>query len=83
MRQSTSKYRNYLYDVGDLLKTRALEAREERSRTLFDSPEYHLESGRLIAFYEVISLLQQEAEGFGIALRELRLDDIDPDRDLT
>ncbi len=39
--------------------------------------------GRVFAFYEVISIMQNRAEGFGIPLSDLRLDDIVPDRDLT
>ena len=38
---------------------------------------------RVMAFNEVISIMQQQAEGFEIPLAELRLDDIEPDRDLT
>jgi hypothetical protein len=36
-----------------------------------------------LAVSEVIAIMQQQAEGFGIPLSDLRLDDIDPDRDLT
>jgi hypothetical protein len=38
---------------------------------------------RPLAYYEVVSLMQSSAEGFGIPLADLRLDDIVPDRDLT
>ncbi|WP_214467820.1 hypothetical protein [Microbacterium flavescens] len=40
------------------------------------------EAGRLFAYVEVISLMQQQAVAFGIDLTELGLDDIDPERDL-
>jgi hypothetical protein len=39
--------------------------------------------GRVIAFNEVISIVPQEAPGFGIPLRDLQLADIEPDRDLV
>ncbi len=35
-----------------------------------------------MAFNEVISIIQQTAESLGINLRDLKLDDIDPDKDL-
>lgn len=36
-----------------------------------------------MAFNEVVSIMQQQAEAFGIPLEELRPDDIYPDRDLV
>lgn len=75
-------HQNYLYDLGDEMKRRALEARRERDAAPEGSPERLFQSGRVIAFNEVISIMQQQAAGLGIPLAELRLDDIEPDRDL-
>jgi len=77
------KYKHYLHDLGEIVKTRAFEAKEERTKEQQGSPAYDFQCGRLVAFNEVISILQQQAEGFGINLEELNLDDIDPDRDLV
>ena len=76
-------HKDYLYDVGLELKQRALEARRERDAASAGSAEREFHSGRLIAFNEVISILQQQALGLGIPLEDLRLNDIEPDRDLT
>lgn len=76
------KYRNYLFDLGLILKKRALEAKEERDAAA-DGIEREYLSGRLMAFSEVLSIVQQQAQTFEISLSELRLDDLDPDRDLT
>jgi hypothetical protein len=78
-----SKYENYLFDLGPVIKTRALEARRERDACPEGSLEREFQAGRVMAFNEVISIMQQQAEGFEIPLAELRLDDIEPDRDLT
>lgn len=75
------KYRYYLYDLGFLLKEEALEAKRARDEARGTS-HYDFAAGELIALYGVISLMQQLAEGFDIPLEELRLEDIDPDRDL-
>ena len=77
------KHENYLHDLGLILKERALEARRQRDELPLESLDRTFQSGRLIAFNEVISIMQQQAEGFGIALSDLRLEDIEPDRDLT
>jgi len=79
----SNKYQNYLFDLGLLIKERALEVRRHRDKLAVDSPDRHFQSGRVIAYNEIISLMQQQAEGFGISLSDLRLDDIEPDRDLT
>jgi hypothetical protein len=76
------KYKHYLEDLGEVVKARALEAKEERTKEPQGSPGYDFQCGRLVAFNEIISILQQQAEGFGINLDELNLDDIDPDQDL-
>jgi hypothetical protein len=36
-----------------------------------------------MGFSEALSIIQQDAAGFEIPLAELRLDDLDPDNDLT
>jgi hypothetical protein len=77
------KHENYLFDLGLLLKERALEARRQRDELPEESLDRTFQSGRVIAFNEVISIMQQQAEGFDIPLSDLRLEDIDPDRDLT
>jgi len=77
-----SKYTNYLFDLGLLIKERALEARRERDQQPIGSAERDFHSGRVLGFNEVLSIMQQQAEGFDIPLSELRIDDINPDRDL-
>ncbi len=78
-----TKYKYYLYDLGLLIKERALEAKKDRSHKPKKSKDYLFQSGRIMAFNEVISIMQQQAEGFGIQLRDLQLDDITPDQDLV
>jgi hypothetical protein len=76
------KYRHYLLDLGYLIRERAIDAKERQSRKEKSSIDYMFEAGRLLAFNEVISLMQQQAMGFDIDLKELNLHDIDPDKDL-
>lgn len=71
----------YLRDLGILLKEKALEAKEESRTSPEDERAFAL--GRLTAFHEVISLMQQQAHAFGITLEELGLDDIQPEKDLV
>lgn len=76
-------YKHYLHDVGLDIKVRALAAKQSLLKTSTGTEEHSLQFGRVMAFNEVISILQQNAEGLGIPLHELRLDDIVPDRDLA
>ena len=71
---------HYLLDLGTLLKEQAAAARRN-SKT--DGPTDSFALGRLTAYHEVISLMQQQALAFGLPLESLSLHDIDPDRDLV
>ena len=72
---------NYLRDLGDLVKFSARTARQRRDSSSTEA-DRTFEAGRLTAYYEVVSLMQQQAAAFGIGLTQLSLDDVDPDRDL-
>jgi hypothetical protein len=76
-------HKDYLFDLGLLIKERALQARRQRDESPQGSSEREFHSARVLAFNEVISIMQQQAEGLGIPLADLRLDDVVPDRDLT
>jgi hypothetical protein len=77
------KYKWLLYDLGLILKERALEHKAERDAAQPDSKDHAFLSGLLLGFNEVIGILQQQADAFQIGPHELRLADIDPDRDLV
>jgi len=74
------KYYYYLQDLGLLIKRYALEAAKELREKKEVDDNFH--QGVLAAYYRVITLMQQQAEGFDINLSAIGLDDIDPDRDL-
>ena len=76
-----STYENYLLDLGMLLKEDALAAKEAID-TLINHEERIHELGRVLAYYEVISLMQQQAMSFGIPLNLIGLEDFDPERKL-
>ena len=72
---------NYLRDLGDLVKRAAREARTARDDATREGDKL-FEGGRLIAYCEIISLMQQQAAAFGLGFDQLALDDIDPEHDL-
>ena len=74
-------FKNYLHDLGTLVKEHAREAKEQKASSEGSSSQDY-DSGYLIAWYEVVSLMQQQAEAFGIPFESLDLHDIDPDKDL-
>lgn len=67
-------YKSFLSIVCEALKERALDSVKEKK------DDYS--SGRVMGFNESISIIQQTAQGMGIDLKEIGLDDVDPDRDL-
>lgn len=79
----TARY--YLRDLGYELREMALEAKREfdAAKASTDAGERDYRGGYLMGFHAVISLMQQQAVGFGIPLEELSLDAIDPDNNLT
>jgi len=77
------KYKWYLYDLGLIIKERALQAKSERNVFRQGSADYDFQTGRLIGLNEVISILQQQAQAFGIEFKELQIEDINPDVDLV
>jgi hypothetical protein len=80
--KDTEKLRNYLLDVGRLIKESARQAIEEREKYR-GQPAQEFYDGYVLGFHRIVSLMQQEAVAFGIDLKALHLDGIEPDRDLV
>jgi hypothetical protein len=78
----------YLRDLGHLLRERAEEAtrkarairanRQVPERTVADA----FDEGVAHAYYEVLSVMQNQARGFELPLADLALEGLDPERDL-
>jgi hypothetical protein len=66
-----------LIDISRELIEKAKAARDDAARSGSD-----YDKGRQFALYEVVSLLTQQTNAFGIDRAELGLDRIDPERDL-
>ena len=78
---STDGLGNYLADLGALLKREALDAKTQASQEI-GKPGHQFALGRLTAYYEVLSLMKQQADAFGINASEISLHDFDVDREL-
>ena len=72
---------NYLRDLGNLLREAAVDARR-RHQEAAGSENESFEAGRSMAYYEVVSLLIDQAVAFEIPTEVLGLSGFDPDRDL-
>jgi hypothetical protein len=71
---------HYLRDLGYLVREAAEKARADATSATEDDRLF--QTGRSMAYYEVASLMHQQAEAFGIPLHDLAFDGFDPDRDL-
>ncbi len=73
---------NYLFDLGGLVKEYARAAVQARQQQQ-DQATREFYDGYVLSFHRIISLMQQQAQAFGIDLKDLQLDGIEPDRDLV
>jgi len=64
--------KNYLYDLGHEL---VLLAKRIESESL--TPEDQFQRGRRFALYEVLSLMKQQAQSFGLSAKQIGLDEYD------
>lgn len=72
---------NYLADLGFLLKQAALEAKTHAAEEAGE-PGHQFALGRAHGYYEVLSLMHQQAKAFGVDAKHLSFGGFDPDRDL-
>jgi len=70
----------YLLDLGRLLRDQALDAKQEAK--VVSDPDKEFQRGRLFAYHEVVSLMQQQATAFQLPLKAIGLEGIDPETDL-
>lgn len=80
MTPSTSA-QGFLRDLGHLLRERAIDAKLERARAV-DSDDEDMKLGRLMAYYEVLSLIEEQAAAFGLDDAVVGLEGFDAGRDL-
>ena len=72
---------NYLHDLGILIAENAREAKRLRDQSQHtDAYDYQL--GYLMAYHEIVSIMQQQADIFDIARCKLGLADLEPEIDL-
>lgn len=84
MLDSNNSHQLYLYDLANLLRDNALGALAEfhTAKQSGDAGDKLFQEGRLLAYYEVLSLIKNQAESFQIPPEDLNWGDFDPDRDL-
>lgn len=76
------KYKWYLYDLGPIIKDYLKDHIKESKKYKKGTSERSFIDGQLMSFVWFIGMLQQQADAFNIGREELRLDDIDPEKDI-
>jgi hypothetical protein len=74
--------KNDLLDLGLLVKEYGMAVVAEREKHR-GQPAQEFYDGYVLGFHRVVSLMRQQATAFGLDLKALKLDGIDPDRDLV
>lgn len=72
--------RDYLLDLGLILRESAVQARQRASEAR-GTPDEAYEEGRAMAYHEIASLLLKRAASSGLPADALRLEGFDPDRE--
>jgi hypothetical protein len=72
-------FKDLVRDFGFELRQYALDAKLAKQQ----NPTSDFHAGYLNGFHRVVSLLQQQAESFGVNIEDVFLQDLDPDRDLV
>lgn len=72
--------RDYLGDLGTLLLQLALAAKTERDSVEGEDRVYA--TGRLMGLHEAVSLMQRQANAYGIDYQDIGLADVEPEREL-
>ena len=75
---TTTVYEDYLVDLGVLVKEMAIEAKQQAQLERSD-----FATGYMAGFHRIVSLMQQQAEAFGISLDKIGFEEIDPNIDLV
>jgi len=73
-------YKYYLQDLSFLLKEPALEAKEDFKKASDEDEAFA--AGYLAAYHHALEIMKNQAISFNIDEKEIKLDDIDPDKDL-
>jgi hypothetical protein len=76
-----SDYQNFLLEFVQEIIDRSLKASEER-KTTKKKEDYDYLLGKIMGYYDFITLMQMDAQTFGIPLKSIGLDKIEPDKDL-
>jgi hypothetical protein len=77
---SNENFKLYIKYMGALLKEQAKEAKLDADKPDEGFEDYN--TGQLMAYYSVLTLLKNQASTFDISQEEIGLADIDPDADL-
>lgn len=70
--------KNYLYDLGTLLKSEAVDAAAQRDSSPAAQRAFH--EGLALGYINVLSLMLDQAKAFNIDPAELHLENFDPDQ---
>lgn len=74
--------RHYLLATNELLLELAREAKRQADSTR-GTAAGSFNEGYLMGFHRVVSLMQQQAPAFGLAVSEVGLEGVNPNQDLT
>ena len=76
-----SATRHYLKDLGTIVSENATKAKRDKDAAI-GTDESDIRLGYLMAYHEIVNIMQQQADAFDIAYDVIGLESIRPDSDL-
>lgn len=77
------KYKLYLYDLGPIIKEYLDKLTRESKKYNKDTLNKSFIDGQLMSFVWFVEMLKQQAQAFNIDIKELRLNDINSENDIS
>ncbi len=75
LEETNNSYQYYLEDVIHILRQKGESIKED----FLNKDKDEFLSGQLFAYYEILDLIKSQAIAFGLDLRKIKLDELEPE----
>ncbi len=81
MEKDIGNYKAYLYEVSESIIDSAKDAIAKKKKAKKGSEEYHLASGMVLAYYDVLLSFQDYVKTFDLDFKEINLENVNLEKE--